>query len=67
MINLVESATLIVQNNPEMAEPLYDALLFMENPRARLSSEFSETKAMLWALTSESEKQRKIYEKSRAA
>lgn len=67
MINLVEAATLIVQSNPEMAEPLYDALLFMEQPRARLSPEFSEAKQMLYALTSDSERHRKIYEKSRAA
>lgn len=67
MIDLVKSVTLIIQNNPESAVPLYDVLLFMSQPNAALSSEYDETTELLYAMTTHSQENRDLYEKERAA
>lgn len=66
-INLRESAQRIVANNPDLAEPLYDALVFMAQPRSALTPEYDETTEMLYAMTEDSRVHRQEYEKKRVA
>lgn len=67
MLNLREAIMQIIQNNPEMAVPVYDVLLFMKRPDAAKTADFDEAVELLYAMTPDSRRHREIYEKARAA
>lgn len=67
MLNPLQNAQEIILNDPSLAVPLIDFMLWAVMPGAANSSEYDEVFEMLYAKTPDSHKHRQIYAKTRAA
>lgn len=57
----------ILLNNPDLALPLFDVLVFMASPGSSESAEYDEMLDMVYVHTSDFRRHRTSYEKERAA
>lgn len=67
MINPTECAARIIENNPELAEPLLDLLLWANKPNLANDEDYDDLLESLYAMTPDSIEARKAYISARIA